>query len=137
MSDDWLEAIVVEGGRPRVVDPSALLCEPDDVQEVTISYAETHFDGFRFKGVGWYVYADMAILVSPCPRSSGAGDQHFLFTKYSGSEAIYAARWAAQAPIHYPSCGVASAADTSAEALAGPIEVPPESTQRIRVHEAR
>src|SRR6185312_15766317 len=81
-----------------------LLVEAHAAAEMTIANAQEtlHPDGrpFVFKGPGWYQYQHDAILVAPCSRRSGAGDQHYLFSIFLGAaeNVRQAMAWAATAP---------------------------------------
>jgi len=103
--NEWQDATIdgPDGGR-IVVDVAALLVEAHAAAEMTIAHAQEtlHPDGrpFVFKGPGWYQYQHDAILVAPCSRRSGAGDQHYLFSIFLGAaeNVRQAMAWAATAP---------------------------------------
>jgi len=103
--NEWQDATIEtpNGGR-LVVDVAALLVEAHAAAEMTIAHAQEnlHPDGkpFVFKGPGWYQYTSDSILVAPCTRRSGAGDQHYLFMIFDGAaeNVRQAMAWAIGAP---------------------------------------
>jgi len=119
----WQDATIdgPEGGQ-IIVDVTALLFDAGTAMEMTIPYAHDHLqvDGEQFihTGPGWYQYANHALLVAPCSRHSGAGDQHYLFLLFPGvAEGIQnAMAWAVTAPlqrIHAPPDGGADSGPVS------------------------